>query len=186
MSKKILAFDALRTSILSDVSDAITELEEIAIGDSPIEKLLSAAIHARIKYGSTEYDGVYFLEKSWPEDLKNMAFDQHKNFIVLEPQVQLEGWRVDFIAYAWTNGSVFQRVTGKQEGKPRWRKLIIECDGHEYHERTKEQAAKDRSRDRSYLQHGCEGVFRFTGSEIWRDPWDCADQVFKWAIGGWG
>lgn len=58
--------------------------------------------------------------------------------------------------------------------------LVVECDGHDYHERTKEQAAKDRSRDRN-LQMSGYTVFRFTGYEIYRAPLKCAKQVFKWA-----
>lgn len=64
-----------------------------------------------------------------------------------------------------------------------WRRLIVECDGHEFHERTKEQAAKDRSRDRASTLAGME-VFRFTGSELWRDPYGCAGQVIEWAERG--
>ncbi len=55
--------------------------------------------------------------------------------------------------------------------------LIVECDGHEFHERTKEQAAHDRKRDRWFLEHG-HTVVRFTGSEIYRDPFGCAEQLF--------
>lgn len=52
----------------------------------------------------------------------------------------------------------------------------IECDGHEFHERTKEQAAHDRARDRALLAAGIKTI-RFTGSEIWADPMKCADAV---------
>lgn len=62
-------------------------------------------------------------------------------------------------------------------------KVIVECDGHEFHERTKEQAAKDRARDRASVMGGYD-VFRFTGSELWRDPMGCAEQVVDWGIRG--
>lgn len=39
---------------------------------------------------------------------------------------------------------------------------VIECDGHEFHERTKRQAARDRSRDRAIQAFGYR-IFRFTG-----------------------
>src|SRR5688572_19962442 len=57
--------------------------------------------------------------------------------------------------------------------------LAIECDGHDYHERTKEQARRDRSRDRKLLAAGINTV-RFTGSEIYRDAGKCAREV--WAL----
>lgn len=59
-----------------------------------------------------------------------------------------------------------------------WRQdVAIECDGHDFHERTKEQAARDRSRDRELLLSGVPTV-RFTGSEIFKDPAKCAQSVF--------
>jgi very-short-patch-repair endonuclease len=58
------------------------------------------------------------------------------------------------------------------------RKFVIECDGHDFHERTKEQALKDRRRDRDLTAAGYV-VLRFTGSEIWRDPWRCAEDIEK-------
>jgi len=55
-------------------------------------------------------------------------------------------------------------------------KVVIECDGHDYHERTKEQARRDRKRDRDMLQTGYY-VLRFTGSEIYKNAGDCAREV---------
>lgn len=58
--------------------------------------------------------------------------------------------------------------------------LIIECDGHDFHEKTKEQAQKDKSRDRILKASGYT-VFRFTGSEIYRDSAGCAREIFTYA-----
>ena len=57
------------------------------------------------------------------------------------------------------------------------RNIIVECDGHDFHERTKAQAEKDRKRDRRMQAHGTK-VFRFTGSEIHRDAFRCAGEVW--------
>jgi very-short-patch-repair endonuclease len=59
-------------------------------------------------------------------------------------------------------------------GPPSW--IGVECDGHEFHERTKEQAARDKSRDRSLTAQGFR-MLRFTGSEIHRDNMACALQI---------
>ena len=53
---------------------------------------------------------------------------------------------------------------------------MIECDGHDYHERTKEQAARDKKRDRFFASKGYK-VLRFTGSEIWADPEAVAEEA---------
>ena len=44
--------------------------------------------------------------------------------------------------------------------------LIIELDGHEFHEKTKDQAKKDKQRDRN-LQKLNYPIYHYTGSEIW-------------------
>ena len=54
--------------------------------------------------------------------------------------------------------------------------VIVEADGHDFHERTKEQAQRDRQRDRDMQLMGWR-VLRFTGSEIHRDAVGCARQV---------
>jgi hypothetical protein len=47
--------------------------------------------------------------------------------------------------------------------------VAVECDGHDFHERTKQQAERDKKRDRDLQSIGWR-VLRFTGSEIVRDP----------------
>ena len=48
-------------------------------------------------------------------------------------------------------------------------KVVIECDGHDFHEKTKEQASKDKKRDR-FMQTAGYKVLRCTGSDIVKDP----------------
>lgn len=55
--------------------------------------------------------------------------------------------------------------------------LAIEVDGHDFHERTRAQAQRDKLRDR-WLQARGWRVLRFTGSEIiYRDAAAAADEV---------
>ena len=54
--------------------------------------------------------------------------------------------------------------------------LAVECDGHDFHEKTKEQAAHDKKRDRFITSQGWQ-VFRFTGSEIFKDPMVASTEV---------
>lgn len=56
--------------------------------------------------------------------------------------------------------------------------LVIECDGFEYHDRTAEQANRDKKRDRVLLASGWP-VIRFMGHEIHADPIGCADQALE-------
>lgn len=45
-------------------------------------------------------------------------------------------------------------------------KVVIECDGHDFHEKTKEQVTKDHQRDRNLVESGYH-VLRYSGSEIY-------------------
>ena len=79
----------------------------------------------------------------------------------MQPQACIASYRIDFLF----------TVDG---AKPR---LAVECDGHEFHERTKQQAAYDRARDRDLLKLGVRTA-RFTGSEIHHSAERCAADVF--------
>lgn len=59
---------------------------------------------------------------------------------------------------------------GSQKG------LVVEVDGHDFHERTKAQAARDKARDRWMTSEGYQ-VMRFTGSEVYANPFKCAQEV---------
>jgi very-short-patch-repair endonuclease len=87
-------------------------------------------------------------------------------------------FRVDFLitGYEFHFGSDATRP-----GVCRTGDVIVECDGHEFHEKTKEQARKDRSRDRELQRSGFK-VFRFTGSEVFGDPFACAKEAFEAAF----
>lgn len=59
-------------------------------------------------------------------------------------------------------------------------KIAIELDGHDYHEKTKEQVAYRNQRDRD-LQAAGWTVLHFSGSEIHRDPLKCATSALAFA-----
>lgn len=58
------------------------------------------------------------------------------------------------------------------------RKIAIEADGHPWHERSPEQAARDRARDRA-LQRAGWMVLRFTGAELTRGGAACAREILE-------
>lgn len=176
-------FDRLRRQVLDYVSSALGDLgnfcsSAFAKCESPIEKQLLAAIVCAARF----CDETPLIPVIPSEDLTlfDLLAKQDPSDLIIEPQAQLEGWekgwRVDFLIHAWE----FGRISGRAQ----WRRLIVECDGHPFHERTKEQAARDRSRDREFQMRGYT-VLRFTGSEIHNKPLDCAKQIFEWAQAGW-
>jgi very-short-patch-repair endonuclease len=132
----------------------------MTIGDTPIENTLYVAVEAwlcchQLTPIMHRCGGQY--------GAPTQVFDKHPKAVFLfETQAQIENYRVDFAFY--------QRGT---------KTLIVECDGHDFHERTKEQAIADRSRDRRLQELGYT-VYRFTGSEIYNDPMKCAEQIMAW------
>jgi very-short-patch-repair endonuclease len=186
---KTFGFDKLKQQAAEYANDIICENIEEATGESEIEKLLFAALKTRSWLGATEYNEIMWvrdagheerllkalLERKWPyEDRPGAPYAG--NMLLIRPQAEIKTRRVDFLIHA---------LDWHDMNKLKWRRLIIECDGHDFHERTKEQAKRDRSRDREAVMADYD-CFRFTGSEIWTDPWGCAEQITDWAVKGWG
>lgn len=94
-------------------------------------------------------------------------FAPHFGHVTIVPQARVENYRVDFAVQVgmWAGDA------------PLW--IAIECDGHDFHERTKEQVARDRERDRIMISLGWP-VFHFTGSEIFRAAPNLLDPLNKY------
>lgn len=61
------------------------------------------------------------------------------------------------------------------------KKIIIECDGHEFHQKTKEQVQHDNEREYDLKMAGYE-VIRFSGSQIYNTPLKCAEDTYKYIM----
>lgn len=55
---------------------------------------------------------------------------------------------------------------------------VIECDGHEFHQKSKEQVERDNRRTRN-LQKAGYNVIRFSGTEIYCNALKCAKEVLN-------
>lgn len=143
--------------------------------ESQIEILLASSwlisIGKRRAWGSPH--GGYAVNLMCPS-LETPASIFDSNEIVCEVnsivfQAKIEGYRADFIV----DRAIRQLPENKIVLGP---KVVIECDGHDFHERTKEQAQRDKERDR-IIQAAGYFVLRFTGSEIWKSPTKCAAHI---------
>lgn len=83
-------------------------------------------------------------------------------------QVAIGPYRADFVMQAHRDGVDLAT-------------LVVELDGHDFHERTKEQARHDKTRDRYMAGLGLT-VFRFAGSEVYADVRRCADQSLRYLV----
>ena len=93
--------------------------------------------------------------------------------IELQKEVKCNGkkYRADF----------FIEYGDNLPGQELYRTVIIECDGHDFHEKTKAQAARDKQRDRD-MQIAGHSILRFTGSEIYRDSGACVHEIVKFIL----
>ncbi len=57
-------------------------------------------------------------------------------------------------------------------------KFFVEIDGHDFHEKTKEQVKLDKQRERE-LADECDALIRFSGSEIFNDPQGCVHETMR-------
>jgi very-short-patch-repair endonuclease len=156
--------DAATKSVADRVYELIDD-PDCGRGDTPIEKILYAAVAVRSR---TTWFEMLQAEASHGEiraDGDNRSTDWY--FVSTQVPLLAQRWRVDFV------------YSVRDPSSDRVSCLVVECDGHEYHERTKAQAARDRNRDRE-LQAAGFTIYRFTGSEIYNDPVKCADSVLEW------
>ena len=94
-------------------------------------------------------------------------FEKHEKCICFDIEVQqknecFSGYIPDFAIY----------LGGKFEG------FVIEIDGYEWHEKTKEQARIDKEKDRTYIKNSFIPI-RFTGYEVYHHVDSCIKEVFE-------
>ena len=143
----------LRDDLMAEYSYscAITFDSVLQHCESPIEALFGSAILLAMRM-PCDFSCVHFTPLPYPAP-KTAT-------LLLTPQYPWRSYRIDWVIRS-TKAPV---------------EIFVECDGHDFHERTKEQAARDRSRDREVTEAGIP-LLRFTGSEIYRNPGACGFQT---------
>lgn len=137
---------------------------------SPIEIMMAAALYFCQRscqfYGNEFYTFRFDNASDNPERYESPSELNCDCYIYIRPQMPIGKYVADFLVEFknWSNGGIALGV--------------IECDGHDFHERTKEQAAHDRRRDRYFQAKGFL-IMRYTGSEIYADPVACASEALK-------
>lgn len=97
--------------------------------------------------------------------------------VSIVPQYEIGPYRVDFFLSEMVELWTYLPEVDEHVPHHKTAHIVVECDGHDFHERTKEQARRDKKRDRFFQQLG-HPVLRFTGSEIYEDPLHCGTQVY--------
>lgn len=135
---------------------------DLGLGDaSPIEQMMGAALLFCLEhpdaFGGHGGLNTFFCKMPGSFETLNPNAARAGGYgIHISPEFPVGKYRADFFIdfLDWKR----RRIYG-----------VIECDGHDYHERTKDQARHDKQRDRYFQSLGII-VLRYTGSEIYRDP----------------
>lgn len=109
--------------------------------------------------------------------------------VLLSPKSKLVNFDVswcDFpIILLFGNCDLWERKIGNYEpdfiievGEEYHLQFVVEIDGFDYHDKTKEQAAKDKQRDRFFLRQGYIPI-RFAGTEVYRNALDCVRETMS-------
>jgi very-short-patch-repair endonuclease len=157
----------------------------LRLADSPIEARFLLAL---ILFGVEEGWRVEIREspgqRKYPHAV-NYGADSDSNVLLILPQFKLGEYRVDFLL-RYTCSTIACLPPGDDTSASARRdfqtlverQIIVECDGHDYHERTKEQARRDKKRDRRLQAMGFP-VYRYTGSELYQDSIECVREVVR-------
>jgi len=165
--------------------EKFTKITEKLLGDNKnINQLLVKRIRDEIRDSVKEYESnlFYSLEKCESPieqllalemekfDLRNsFRFNPYIDIVEIERQEEIKcgsnKYRVDFLIPVWyaNQGGIM---------------FVIECDGYEFHQKTKEQVENDNKRHRNLQKYGYE-VIRFSGSEIWTSPSKCVFDILN-------
>ena len=97
-----------------------------------------------------------------------------KTCFFINSQVEIEGTKKDYIADFVIEYDEICNPDFKKDFA-----LIIECDGYNFHQKTKKQVEYDNNREYDLKMAGYQ-IIRFSGSEIYQKPIQCALKVFEY------
>ena len=138
--------DRVSTFLIGNSADHESRLEESLIGcESPIEQLLA------LEFENIKLEYIH-------------RFNPFVDVVGIDKQeiVEAKGnkYRVDFLI----------PVVYKNRDNLMY---VVECDGYDFHQKTKKQVEDDNKRQRDLQEAGYE-VIRFSGTEIYHKPNQCA------------
>lgn len=125
---------------------------------SPIEQLFYAALSAMARTHYIEMD---------PDPIKRDGEWDSGFGLHVYPQAKVGPYTVDFmLVEVDPNGA-----------KPA---VVVELDGHDFHDKDKRQRSYEKARDRYLVKQGYK-VLHFTGSDVVRDPFAVAHEALEMA-----
>lgn len=144
--------ESFYTGILEDFKENLDS--SLFMCESPIEQMLSL-----------EFERIGIVNM--------MLFNPNIDIVDVDKQGELEidgkTYRADFVIPV-----IYKQKTGDDK----YQLFIVECDGHEFHQKTKEQVERDNIRTRAFQKAGYM-VIRFSGREINKNPRKCVKEIIN-------
>lgn len=137
--------------------DVFCKLSENNLITSPIEQLFYIALRVMCRAARER-----FCHDPEFVDGKPVFLD---GGVFLTPQYKVGNYRVDFLV---------RRIGFGRSAIPR--DVIVELDGHEFHDKDKRQRSYEKARDRFLSRQG-HTVLHYTGSDVVADPYRVAHEV---------
>lgn len=143
----------------------------MSINESPIEQLFGAAIHTLAKTNGYEQGEKIISRKSFV-----------RYGVQIWQQKEIGRYRVDFELSYCDEAALFLVKEGKIICGQEEKRIIVELDGHEFHDRNEKQRRHEKARDRFFQKQGYK-VFRYTGAEIVQNPFTAAAECLAYLTG---
>jgi hypothetical protein len=122
--------------------------------------------------------GLYTRRGSAPiAPVERPASDERRPHLDVASDATVAGYRIDLVVCYYDSSIPIHECAAGRTAI-----LLVECDGHDWHERTPQQASRDRARDRDIYRRTGLAVLRFTGSDIHRDADSCAVEILETAV----
>ena len=163
-------------SLEDSLKDSSWYLEELLKQPKRVQELMLVNNIKQGIFPATFYEDI----QSPIEQIFKTAFDLYmdltgKEYIFLFSQTPIKINKKKYIAdfYFEEDEYVNRFNTDK--------KIVIECDGHDFHQKTKEQVKHDNEREYDLKMAGYE-IIRFSGSQIYNEPFKCAEDTYNFIM----
>ena len=142
---------------------------ELVACESPIEQLFLAATHTILNVNALA------------EGESDVSHDIAVIYgVSIRQQAKIGNYRVDF-RMEYTSGEMVDYDKGKRAAGHEIRKIVVELDGHEFHDTNEKQRRYEKARDR-FLQKKGYKVFHYTGAEVVKDPFAAAAECVAYLV----
>lgn len=176
---KTMPYDGIREEVIACGNTKQKRPEKVDVIIREYVAAANAGMRNALKLCESPVEQIFLAEvirKLWlcPTGMEKMFISRQEEAVdlVVVPQYLIEcgdaRYRVDFKFY-------LQKCEGVGDYTD-YGKTVVEIDGHDFHEKTKGQASRDKKRDRD-IQRAGYFVLRFSGSDVFRNPKKCVTEV---------